>query len=82
MTARKLDRKRREEGRHTARATLGRRGPFRKPPDAWITGGRPMTDAQARYLKLLCERAGEAFFARLTKAEASQRIRVLLSRRW
>jgi hypothetical protein len=41
-----------------------------------------MTDAQARYLKLLCERAGEAFFARLTKAEASQRIQVLRSRRW
>lgn len=55
---------------------------LRKEPDAWITGDRPMTDAQAAYLKMLCERAGEAFFASLTKAEASKRIRVLRSRRW
>lgn len=53
-----------------------------KHPDSWVTGSRPMTDAQAAYLKTLCERAGEAFYARLTKAEASKRIRTLRSRRW
>jgi DUF3072 family protein len=45
-----------------------------KNPDQWLTGGEPMTRAQASYLKLLCEQAGEAFSAKLTKAEAAKRI--------
>lgn len=81
MTARKRDEKARG-----ARSTASRRNAHhptvRKHPDAWVTGNRPMTDAQSAYLKMLCERAGEAFFARMTKAEASKRIRVLRSRRW
>jgi hypothetical protein len=36
-----------------------------------------MTSAQASYLKRLCEGAGMAFEARLTKAEASRRIDAL-----
>jgi hypothetical protein len=45
-----------------------------KNPDQWVTGNEPMTRAQASYLKLLCEQAGEAFTAKLTKAQASKRI--------
>jgi hypothetical protein len=45
-----------------------------KNPDQWVTGNEPMTRAQASYLKLLCEQAGEAFTAKLTKAQASRRI--------
>lgn len=45
-----------------------------KQPDEWVTANEPMTAAQASYLKLLCEHAGEAFVAHLTKAEASKRI--------
>ncbi|MET0413058.1 MAG: DUF3072 domain-containing protein [Polyangiaceae bacterium] len=45
-----------------------------KNPDQWVTGDEPMTRAQASYLKLLCEQAGEAFSAKLTKAQASKRI--------
>jgi hypothetical protein len=55
-------------GAHTARP---------KNPDRWVTGGEPMTRAQASYLKLLCEEAGEAFTAKLTKAQASKRIDAL-----
>jgi uncharacterized damage-inducible protein DinB len=46
-------------------------------PDDWATGNQPMTGAQARYLRLLCEEAGAAFEARLTKAQASKRIDLL-----
>jgi len=46
-------------------------------PDDWVTGNQPMTSAQAKYLRLLCEEAGTAFEARLTKAQASKRIDLL-----
>ncbi len=45
-----------------------------KDPDEWLTGGEPMTDAQASYLRKLCEQAGEEFDESLTKAQASKRI--------
>ncbi len=48
-----------------------------KDPDQWTTGDETMTGAQASYLKTLCEEAGEAFDATLTKAEASKRIDAL-----
>lgn len=48
-----------------------------KDPEDWVTGGESMTGAQASYLKTLCEEAGEEFDAKLTKAEASQRIDAL-----
>lgn len=51
-----------------------------KAPQDWTTGDEPMTGAQASYLKTLCEEAGEAFDADLTKAEASRRIDQLRSR--
>ena len=49
-------------------------GNAEKDPDDWITGGEPMTGAQASYLKTLSEEAGEEFDAGLTKADASKRI--------
>ena len=48
-----------------------------KDPDDWVTGNAPMTAAQAAYLQRLCERAGEAFSAHLTKARAAKRIHAL-----
>lgn len=48
-----------------------------KDPDDWTTGDETMTGAQASYLKTLCEEAGEAFDAALSKAEASKRIDAL-----
>lgn len=47
-----------------------------KDPSDWVTGGEPMTGAQASYLKTLSETAHDAsaFDENLTKAEASQRI--------
>ncbi|MBX9738518.1 MAG: DUF3072 domain-containing protein [Beijerinckiaceae bacterium] len=47
-----------------------------KDPADWVTGGEPMTGAQASYLKTLSETVHEpdAFDETLTKAEASQRI--------
>ena len=47
-----------------------------KDPDDWVSGGEPMTGAQASYLKTLSEQAHEpaAFNERLTKAEASKEI--------
>jgi uncharacterized damage-inducible protein DinB len=48
-----------------------------KDPADWTTGDEPMTGAQASYLKTLCEEAGEAFDAGLSKAEASRRIDAL-----
>jgi hypothetical protein len=47
---------------------------LQKDPDDWTTGDERMTDAQASYLKTLCEEAGEDFKGGLTKAEASKRI--------
>jgi len=52
-------------------------GNLEKDPDDWVTGEEPMTRAQASYLKTLCEEAGEAFSANLTKAQASKRIDAL-----
>jgi hypothetical protein len=45
-------------------------------PSAWVSGGEPMTGAQANYLKTLSEEAREpeAFTTNLSKAEASRRI--------
>ena len=50
-----------------------------KNPDDWVTGGEPMTGAQASYLKTLSEQAHDpdAFEEDLTKAEASKHIDAL-----
>ncbi len=45
-----------------------------KDPDDWVTGGEPMTGAQASYLKTLTEETGEPFDSELSKADASKRI--------
>ena len=46
-----------------------------KNPDAWVSGGDPMTAAQASYLTTLSEEAGEAPPPEgLNKADASKRI--------
>lgn len=47
-----------------------------KNPDDWVSGGDPMTGAQASYLKTLSEEVDqpEAFEPGLDKAEASRRI--------
>ncbi len=52
-----------------------------KDPDDWVSGGEPMTGAQASYLKTLSEEAHDpdAFEEGLTKAEASKRIDALKS---
>jgi hypothetical protein len=44
-----------------------------KDPEDWISGDKPMTGAQASYLKTLCEQAHRShdFHEHLTKAEAS-----------
>lgn len=43
-----------------------------KDPSDWVSGGEPMTGAQASYLKTLSEESGtEAYKPDLTKAEAS-----------
>ena len=65
--------------RHSRRPrTSAYRGPLdTRDPDDWITGNQPMTCAQAKYLRLLCEEAGAAFEAKLTKAQASKRIDLL-----
>jgi Protein of unknown function (DUF3072) len=54
-----------------------------KEPDDWVSGGYPMTGAQASYLKTLSEEVGESdnFKPQLTKAEASKRIDALKSKR-
>ena len=50
-----------------------------KDPDDWVSGGDPMTGAQASYLKTLSEEAHQpdAYAPNLTKAEASKRIDAL-----
>jgi hypothetical protein len=54
-----------------------------KDPDDWVSGGDPMTGAQASYLKTLSEEVREPdnFKPELTKAEASKRIDALKSKR-
>ena len=53
-----------------------------KDPEDWVSGGEPMTGAQASYLKTLTEQADEPdlFSEKLTKAEASERIDELKKR--
>lgn len=48
-----------------------------KDPSDWVTGGEPMTGAQASYLKTLCEEANEAFDPKMNKGDASKRIDAL-----
>jgi hypothetical protein len=48
-----------------------------KDPKEWVSGGEPMTGAQASYLKTLSEQTDVGFDDDLTKAEASQRIDTL-----
>ncbi|CAN5388986.1 hypothetical protein BH10PSE2_BH10PSE2_24930 [soil metagenome] len=50
-----------------------------KDPDDWVSGGDPMTGAQASYLKTLSEEAGQpdVFDETIDKAEASRRIEAL-----
>jgi hypothetical protein len=61
--------------RDPAAAPEGQRGSnVEKDPSDWVTGGEPMTGAQASYLKTLSEQAGEPFDETLTKADASRRI--------
>ena len=52
-------------------------------PDEWVSGGDPMTGAQASYLKTLSEEFHEPdnFKPELTKAEASKRTDALKSKR-
>jgi len=53
-----------------------------KEPDEWVSGGDPMTGAQAPDLKTLSEELHEPdnFKPELTKAEASKRIDALKSK--
>lgn len=53
-----------------------------KSPDDWVSGGDPITGAQASYLKTLSEEAGdlEVFDETIDKAEASRRIDELKSK--
>ena len=51
-----------------------------KDPAEWVTGGEPMTGAQASYLRTLSQEANEPFDENLTKAEASRRIDELQAR--
>jgi hypothetical protein len=54
-----------------------------KERDEWVSGGDPMTGAQASYLKTLSEELHQPdnFKPELTKAEASKRIDALKSKR-
>lgn len=45
-----------------------------KDPSAWVTGGEPMTGAQASYLATLAQDTGHEVPEVLTKAEASELI--------
>ena len=45
-----------------------------KDPETWVTGGEPMTGAQASYLQTLSEEAGEEFDETVIKAQASELI--------
>ena len=51
-----------------------------REPEDWKTGDEPMTDAQASYLRTLCQEAGEPLDHNLTKAQASERIDALRAR--
>ena len=56
------------------------RSNMEKDPGDWVTGDEPMTGAQRSYLKTLSEEAHEPFDDKLTKAEASRRIKELQAR--
>jgi DUF3072 family protein len=49
-------------------------GTTEKDPEAWVTGGEPMTGAQRSYLDTLAREAGETLDPGMTKAEASEHI--------
>ena len=51
-----------------------------KDPHDWVTGGEPMTGAQASYLKTLSDEAKQPFDDQLTKADASKLIDELQDR--
>jgi hypothetical protein len=51
-----------------------------RAPDEWKSGGDPMTESQASFLRRLSEQAGEEFDPSLTKADASKKIDELLAR--
>lgn len=76
-----------DRARHESSAPDPKRDPAppgntEKDPDDWVSGGEPMTGAQASYLKTLSEQAHDpdAFAPDLTKAEASRRIDALKQR--
>jgi hypothetical protein len=48
-----------------------------KATEDWVTGDEPMTGPQESYLHTLAQEAGEDVPAKLTKAQASQRIDAL-----
>ena len=53
-----------------------------KDPEDWVSGGDPMTGAQASYLRTLSEEAHapETYAEDLSKAEASERLDALRAR--
>ncbi|MGH2379885.1 MAG: DUF3072 domain-containing protein [Candidatus Limnocylindria bacterium] len=53
---------------------------LQREPGDWKAGDEPMTDAQASYLRTLCQEAGEPFDQSLTKAQASEQIDALRAR--
>jgi hypothetical protein len=67
---------RREQQEHNPKRDPAPQSNTEKDPADWVTGGEPMTGAQASYMKTLSEIADEpeAFNESLTKAEASMRI--------
>jgi hypothetical protein len=62
-------------------ASTGTANTTEKDPEDWVTGDQPMTGAQRSYLDTLARDAGETLSADLTKAEASEHIDRLLSKR-
>jgi Protein of unknown function (DUF3072) len=67
---------RNEQQEHNPKRDPEPRSNTEKDPEDWVTGGEPMTGAQASYMKTLSEIADEpdAFDESLTKAQASMRI--------
>ncbi len=64
---------------HNPKAEPAPQSNTEKDPEEWVSGGEPITGAQASYLKTLSEEAGEpeTFSEDITKAEASERIDAL-----
>ena len=67
---------RNEQQEHNPKRDPAPQSNTEKDPADWVTGGEPMTGAQASYMKTLSEIADQpdAFDESLTKAEASMRI--------